>query len=335
MGKKRQILDIVRICAALMVFTVHFFMFVDAPEGLTKITANFSSGVALFFVISGYLMMASVERSKSYAEYLKKRVIRIIPSYYAIVIAAALVWDILLHQMPADELSLGWLRYFLFLNTIVPSQEYYFWNDLWGLWTFSCFMVFYLIAPFLKKWIQNYRQSLVFFAVSIVGGYVFGYAAEYVFGRLGYADAYIIAGDSPLFNLNIFVIGICIWYAVKEKKEQNFMGVCAVLTALLMLAGKANRISYGCLAAVIILAFWNVEFKNAAVAKVIDIMSRYSFPLYLVHLGVIEILDLLCKQSIGNFVYGVLCIVCSLAGAAVLYNLVDRPVTRLLSGKKG
>lgn len=337
MGKKRQILDILRICAALMVFTVHFFMFVNAPSAVTRITANFSSGVALFFVISGYLMMESVERSHSYGEYLRKRVVRIIPSYYAIVIVAALVWDLLLNQMPPDELGLSWIRYFLFLNTIVPSKNYYYWNDLWGLWTFSCFMVFYLIAPFLKKWIKNYRQSLLFLAISIVGGYAIGYVVEYVFGALGYEDAYIIAGDSPLFNLNIFAIGMCAWYALREKKERWFMGVCGLLTILLMLAGKANRISYGCLAAIIILAFWETEFKNVMVAKVIDVMSRYSFPLYLVHLGVIEMLDLLRKQGMisGNLLYGVLCIACSVIGAVLLYNLVEKPVTCLISGKKG
>lgn len=337
MEKKRQILDIVRICAALMVFTVHFFMFVDAPAAISKITANFSSGVALFFVISGYLMMQSVERSSSYGEYFRKRVVRIIPSYYAIVLVAAFVWDFLLHQMPPDELGLGWLRYFLFLNTVVPSQNYYFWNDLWGLWTFSCFMFFYLAAPFLKKWIRNYRQSLIFLAVSIVGGYAAGYVTEYVFGRLGYGDAYIIAGDSPLFNLNIFAIGISMWYALKEKKEREFMGVCGLLTIVLMLAGKTNRISYGCLAVIIILAFWELEFHSAVAVKAIRVMSCYSFPFYLVHLGVIEILDLLRGQGVisGGLFYGVLCVVGSVIGAVLLYNLVEKPVTRLISGKKG
>lgn len=337
MEKKRQVFDILRICAALMVFTVHFFMFVEAPQAISRITANFSSGVALFFVMSGFLMMQSLERSSSYGEYLKKRVVRIIPAYYAMVIVAMLVWDLWLGQTPADELGLGWLRYFLFLNTIVPSKHYYFWNDLWGLWTFSCFMVFYLLAPFIKKWIRNYRQALLFLAITIVAGYAIGYGIEYWFYSLGYEDSYIIAGDSPWFNLNIFAIGVALWHAVREKKENHYIGVCAFLVLAIMLMEKDNRISYGCLAAILVLAFWNLEIKNRLAGKIIEIMSRYSFSLYLVHLGVMDMLNLARKNGLilNNIVFAILCVAGSAAGAVLLYHLVEHPAARLISGKKG
>lgn len=65
--------------------------------------------------------------------------------------------------MPADSmLGIGWLRYFLFLNGIVPSSQYYYWNDLWGLWTMSCFMLYYILAPIIRKYVKNYRASLFF-----------------------------------------------------------------------------------------------------------------------------------------------------------------------------
>lgn len=337
MVKKTQILDIVRICAALMVFAVHFFMFVDAPSFISSITANFSSGVALFFVISGYLMMQSLDRCESTGEYFRKRVIRIIPSYYAVILVGIVVWDIILEQMPADELGLGWFRYFLFLNTIVPSQNYYSWNDLWGLWTFSCFMVFYLLAPLLKRLIKNYRQSLVFLFLAVIGGYLSGYAIEYFFVKLGYQDAYIIAGDSPWFNLNVFAIGMSLWYALKENMEKNFAGVCAMIITAFMLLEKTNRIGFGCAAAIIIIAFIDIEFKNPKAVKAIDIMSRYSFPLYLVHLGVMEMLNLARKSGYisNNMVFAVLITVVSVIAAAALYNLVEKPVSGFIAHKKG
>lgn len=337
MVKKTQILDIVRICAALMVFAVHFFMFVDAPSFISSITANFSSGVALFFVISGYLMMQSLDRCENTGEYFKKRVIRIIPSYYAVVMVGIVVWDMLLGQMPPDELGIGWLRYFLFLNTIVPSRNYYSWNDLWGLWTFSCFMVFYLVAPLLKHLIKNYRQSLVFLVLAIIGGYLSGYITEYFFVKLGYHDAYIIAGDSPWFNLNVFAIGMSLWYALKENREKNFAGVCALIITAFMLLEKINRIGFGCAAAIIIIAFMDAEFRNQKTVRAIDIMSRYSFPLYLVHLGVMEILNLARNNGYinNNLVFAVLIIIVSSAAAAVLYNFVEKPVARLMAHKKG
>lgn len=333
MGKKTQILDIVRICAALMVFTVHFFMFVEAPSFISRITANFSSGVAMFFVISGYLMMQSLDSCRSLSEYYKKRVIRIIPSYYAIVLTGLIVWDVILAKMPEDSMGLGWLRYFLFLNTIVPSKDYYSWNDLWGLWTFSCFMVFYLVAPLIKKCVKNYKSSVVALFLLIVFAYVSSYVTEHVFVNMGFEDAYIIAGDSPWFNLSIFAIGVALWYAKKEQKEINYAGICGIVILALMLIDKAtNRIAFGCVMAVIIICFWNVDIKGRVFNKVVDSLSVYSFPLYLVHLAVMQLLNILRQSGVigSNVVFAGLIIVVSAVAAVALYWLVDVPCGKII-----
>lgn len=329
---KTQILDIIRICAAIMVFTVHFFMFVEAPSAISRITANFSSGVALFFVISGYLMMQSLEHCTSIGEYFKKRVIRIIPSYYAILLVGIFVWDMALGMMPPDELSIGWLRYFLFLNTVVPSKNYYSWNDLWGLWTFSCFMFFYLIAPLLKKLIKNYRQCLILLFATIILGYLSGAVVQRLFNSFGYTDAYIIAGDSPLFNLNVFVIGMALWYAVRENREKNFAGVCALIITALMLIEKTNRVGFGCAAAIIIIAFFDMEIKNAFVVKLIDVLGRYSFSFYLVHLAVMQLLNIAREQGYinSNILFMLLIIVVSVVAAVLLYNGVEKPAAAFI-----
>lgn len=336
MKQKNQIFDIIRICAALMVFTVHFFMFVEAPDKLASFTAGFSSGVALFFVISGYLMMQSLDRCQNIGEYFRKRVIRIVPSYYAILVIGILVWDILLKQMPADELGLGWLRYFLFLNTIVPARDYYKWNDLWGLWTLSCFMVFYLAAPILKRVIKNYTQSIVFLLLSIAGGYACSYLMEYVLVGMGYHDAYIIASDSPWFNLNVFAVGMSLWYAVSEKKEKNFAGICALIIFVLFLFEKQNRVGFGCATAVIIIGFFNAAFRQQWIVHTIDVLSRYSFPFYLVHLGVMEILGVMRERGIidNNIIFALLVIVISVVAAVMLYHLVEQPVAMLAARKE-
>ena len=59
------IFDILRIVAALMVFSIHLFIFVpNLPSGLTAILSNGSYGVSIFFVMSGFLIFDSLERSK-------------------------------------------------------------------------------------------------------------------------------------------------------------------------------------------------------------------------------------------------------------------------------
>ena len=60
------IFDILRIIAALMVFGIHFFIFVPGlPESLYDILSNGSYGVSVFFVMSGFLIFGSLERSKT------------------------------------------------------------------------------------------------------------------------------------------------------------------------------------------------------------------------------------------------------------------------------
>lgn len=130
-GINRPVFDILRVLAAAMVFMIHFagFRNLPKPQFVFNIFRHFNFGVCVFFVMSGYLIMQSVENSRNIKEYFIKRVSRIIPAYYAIIVFAIIVWDVILGQMPADSmLGIGWLRYFLFLNGIVPSSQYYYWE---------------------------------------------------------------------------------------------------------------------------------------------------------------------------------------------------------------
>lgn len=322
------IFDILRICAALMVFTIHLFIFVPGlPRSLCDILSNGGYGVSVFFVISGFLIFESLSRSKSLKEYYKKRVARIIPSYYAILLVGIFVWDIWLNKMPQDTLSLGWVRYFLCLNTWVWSVEYDAWNNLWGLWTISCFMFFYLIAPFLKKWISNYNRSAVFMVAMIPITFAFSKVAGIFYAEMGASMPDMIAVDNPIYSLNTFAMGICAWYAWKESKVKDFLRIAGVMLVGFMGLNMYNRMLWGVLAALIMMLFLDVEIKNQKITKAIKLVGRYSFCLYLVHLPVIEIID---YCGIGGAKYLVLAIICSVVAAVFLYHCVEKPCANLL-----
>ena len=122
-GINRPVFDILRVTAAAMVFMIHFagYRNLPKPQFVFMLFRHFNFGVCMFFVMSGYLIMQSVDASRNVNEYFVKRVSRIIPAYYAIIVFAIIVWDIILGQMPKDTmLGIGWLRYFLFLNGIIP-----------------------------------------------------------------------------------------------------------------------------------------------------------------------------------------------------------------------
>ena len=171
MSKRNINFDILRIAAAGIVFTVHLGQF----TGIPKDVENGFYSVWLFFIMSGYLVFASLDKTKTLKEYWVKRVVRIIPLYWTMLV---FIWIYdLLRGLVVDKISIiellsykgacgiRFLRYFVFANMFVPSENYDLWNNRYGLWTMSAFALFYLIAPLFKKIAGSFWKSLVVYVV--------------------------------------------------------------------------------------------------------------------------------------------------------------------------
>lgn len=323
------IFDILRICAALMVFGIHLFIFVpELPRALCDILSNGGYGVSVFFVISGFLIFESLSRSKSLKEYYIKRVARILPAYYTIILVGVIVWDVILGKMPADSYAnLGWFRYLFCINTWIPSNNYDFWNNLWGLWTISCFLFFYLIAPFIKKHINNFNQSAIFMVVMIVVTFAFSKIMAVVFGSMGAEMPEMLACDNPIYSLNTFSMGICVWYAWKEEKLQKCLQLMGIILTGFIGLNMYNRMLWGILTAIIVIAFVDFKIDNSKINSIVKLVGRYSFCLYLVHLPVIELVD---HFGIRGIPFLLLATIVSMMAAVVLYHCVEKPCATLL-----
>lgn len=121
-----------------MVLTVHLFQYIlPANHPIIQITKYGDRGVPIFFALSGYLIMYSIQNSPTLTTFYLKRIFRIIPLYYTI-----LTILVIFYPMPKDELGLGWLRYYLFMNEIVPAQEQE-WISICGFWCMPSFIILY------------------------------------------------------------------------------------------------------------------------------------------------------------------------------------------------
>lgn len=335
----RPVFDMLRVLATGMIFAIHFagFRNLPKPNFIFVLFRHLNYGVCIFFAMSGYLIMQSLENSANLKEYFIKRVSRIVPAYFAILIFGIIVWDIILGQMPEDSmLGIGWLRYFLFLNGIVPSNEYYYWNDLWGLWTMSCFMLFYLLAPFVKRYIKNYKASLVMVVCVIVAAY--GYkAVEYKLLSAGNVPwAAELAGDSAVFNMISFSFGTAAWYAVKEGKSQNYLRivVAALAVFLAIREDTFNRIIWSLLTVAFMLAMQNFSYTEhtAWIGRTLAFLSKYSFTVYLVHMPMIELTEYFSQHvhylGYAPFLSAVLGL--TVVMTAALHYLVEEPLAKLI-----
>lgn len=345
----RPVFDMLRTAAVIMVFTIHFLEHrnIPVPGFIFNFFRHCGSAVAFFFVISGYLIMQSLDNSKNTKEYFIKRVSRIVPAYFVVIILGIVVWDIILGQMPKDSLlHLGWIRYFLFLNSIVPSKEYYFWNNLWGLWTMSCFLLYYLLAPIIKKYVKNYKYSLVMLFFIFVFAYLFKAVYSRALISFGFSHFEYLAGDSAVFNLVHFALGTVAYYAVKEGKDQNYISLIVLLLAavLLLREDTFNRFILSFLAVLFMIAMKDFEYNANTkwIGNVFSAISKYSFCIYLVHMFVLELTDILFSTHLDGFdqgpdykgTYVGLYLAVTLAGsvflAVLLHHGVEKPFAKLI-----
>lgn len=115
-------------------------------------------GVDLFFVLSGFLIShhimkrwgASFGRA-GVRSYFTKRILRIVPTYYAVLLIVALGWIPAFEPVP-DLMGLRVAYHMLFLQDYLPS------NIVVAFWSLGVEEKFYLLAPLILIWVLHLER---------------------------------------------------------------------------------------------------------------------------------------------------------------------------------
>jgi peptidoglycan/LPS O-acetylase OafA/YrhL len=179
------------------------------PPWLAFVRAG-HTGVSLFFVLSAFLLSlpffaaARTGRSLSLRRYAARRALRILPLYYAAVVAGAL-----LHAGTLAGLAAA-LPYFLCLNMLATPLLPY--SSVW--WSLMTEVQFYLTLPLL--WLSLRRRAARWITVALLAVYAVAYGA-FLAGRLRLPSFEAVAwlGLSLFGRAPIFLTGIAAaaWYA--------------------------------------------------------------------------------------------------------------------------
>jgi peptidoglycan/LPS O-acetylase OafA/YrhL len=172
---KTNNLDLLRLLFAGTVCLVHASSLSGFDE-LKIITSILSSKVAIkaFFIVSGFLIFMSFERSSSISSFAGKRLRRIYPAYFTIIIVSALCLFLLSSENPNGYFSLAWLKYIFsnltFLNFLQPSLPGVFGsNNLMAvngaLWTLKIEVMFYISVPFFVFLFRKFSHFPVIIAI--------------------------------------------------------------------------------------------------------------------------------------------------------------------------
>jgi peptidoglycan/LPS O-acetylase OafA/YrhL len=168
---RRNNFDLLRILAALQVAIIHGVLHLNIePNALTSVIQIFP-GVPIFFVISGYLVSASFERSDLRA-YFIKRALRIYPGLWAcLAVSMASVYLI----SGIDFTALWVLAQLTIVQFYNPDylREYGVGVLNGSLWTIPVELQFYLCLPVLYWLLRSNKSLLVAIILGVIANQVF------------------------------------------------------------------------------------------------------------------------------------------------------------------
>lgn len=304
---KENNLDVLRLFFASTVVLFH----TSALSGLAALAplgvyCNPSFAVRGFFVISGLLIYRSYTRSSTVRSYLEKRVRRIYPAYFVIVVGAAILLPLFSPQFPIHTYGFGFWKYLganlVFLNFLAPNLPGVFTsNELQAvngaLWTLKIEVVFYLSVPIIYRLSKRFGTNLTIgtiFVLSCIWRYTFWWLSQVDPSRtiwqkldvqIPSAIAYFCAGILLLIHLD------------KLRDHVLLVGViaaCAFAADLLWGREVLDLISIS--GFVLICGFWRYLGNFAK-------FGDFSYGVYIVHWPILQCMIWwhLVSQNAGAF----------------------------------
>jgi peptidoglycan/LPS O-acetylase OafA/YrhL len=279
-------------------------------------------GVMLFFVISGFVILMSLDRVGT-REFAIRRFIRLYPIYWISV--ALSVATVALFGLPGVETT----PIDLLVNLTMLQGFLGFPNIDGSYWTLEIELLFYLqaavlsaLGAFSKRWLP----------ITLYG-----------WGLLFVALRYVVPTDLPVarqvvIHLPTFMIGI-VAYAIVMRRERR---LAVVLFPLLPLAVQARYVP---LDSVLVAAFFVMVVLAAAgrlpimASAPLRWLGAISYPLYLIHQDVgIVFMREVTAGGVGIWAARIGALVVVLVIATVLNCRVDEPMraalTRRLIGRR-
>lgn len=317
-----------RLFSAFHVMTQHIMRHVLLHE--TSPYFNWWSGVVILFCISGFLVPASMERSKGVGEFLKKRVLRIIPSLWiciivGVIVAAAFtgfVWD--------KTFTKWFIGQLVFIRDF-PQPDFIsafgVGNFQGNLWTMIYTVQFYIITALIYGILKN-RKIGVWIAV-----WVFAAALNIVTPYVQSSVPVAVKNFISHTCLPFFYIYFTGWFIYRwREKIVPFLSRTKLLWALLIIARGLWCLKYDTrlgeyqdmiMVTLLCMLTVGVGYSFGKRRFKIDL----SYGLYLYHMIIVDVFVQL--GMVGNWGFVIAVYAASALAAIASYLIVDRNVARI------
>jgi peptidoglycan/LPS O-acetylase OafA/YrhL len=320
--------DALRGLAALGVVLFHYLDWYEGAHGHATDPLFWlpwgERGVQLFFVISGFVIFMTLQRTHRPMDFVVSRFSRLYPVYFAAILVTTAVvhlLDVPYYQRPLSDVVAN----FSMLQALpfVPGHhiEGAYWTLYVELWFYLAMLV--LLASGQLRWVERYlalglAASWVWWGGLVLGGArAWGWNLTETFGLV-------------IPHLPFFVLGICIyrWHAGERPREARLILLAALLSILVQ-----HPIDFAITALVALGAFRLILTGRARFLRqpLLVWLGAISYSLYLVHNYAGRALILRLQDAgWGANESILLALATALLVATLLTRLVERPAQRYI-----
>ena len=345
--KKERIfyIDFIKVISTILILVYHFYEYLDRfnVNGIDRIfyyTINGTehgavalNGLAAFFIVSGVALMYKYSEKINYKEYAFKRFKSIFPMFWITYILVYL-YDFFITKknqvLPIHKFLLtivGVDGYFLYL-----SPNFY----KVGEWFLGAIIFLYIVFPLFRKLIKKGKKiaTIVVILLAIASALILTY---YPF-TINYKRNMVIC-------IFLFVFGIYFWEYIKEIKWYQ-----ALISLVIYIVFRTINFTFldakfqiyiPAVVSFFIFVYISKFITNRNIKKVFEILSKYSYAIFLVHTFVInEVLVKVQGKTLTNLEgFGVFMLITIIIGilSKLLYMItmyISNKTSEIISVKK-
>jgi peptidoglycan/LPS O-acetylase OafA/YrhL len=296
-------LDALRGIAVMLVVLVHFTLENDQAKPIFKLGVT---GVDLFFMISGFVILLTLEKTKNWQDFIVSRFSRIYPAYWASVsltAVATILMNVLNNQSWVD-LPIKYLA------NMTMFQNYFKIDDLdEAYWTLQVEVLFYLfmMIVFVSKKLKKIEIISCFALIPVIGYHLLLNTKFHVL-HMRLENYLSLLGHFPLFFAGI------LFYKMKFEQVTRtryvLMILCLIIQYILFFDSgtghyRISQLEYGSMLIIYFTLFvlYVKDKLNFVVNPLTLFLGDISYNLYLLNnfLGVEFITPLLVKYAKLNF----------------------------------
>lgn len=250
--------------AAFVVLMFHSRFVFEKSTWQYQTLNYFAIGVQVFFIISGFVLLFSLYKSKYaisyYSKFLLKRIIRIEPLYIIALLFA--VGQTYYHASYYNHYhyQMEWNRFFSHFAYLTVWMNHKWW--LATFWTLAIEFQFYIIIGLIFPWLVSANRNVALLSVLLM-----------------YSTKFISSNKNLLFaHIEFFVLGILLFQIMFKIISKN-VGFFLIIIILSLAFSKEFTYVPALASALSIGVIYHNKFHHSLLKWLGDI----SYPLYLTH----------------------------------------------------